>query len=51
VQLTGRGGIDGDHVSEKFQPKRVDVAIDNSGTIADLVDKATTLARDLSWIA
>lgn len=50
LQLVGRGGIDSDHISEKFKPKNPTV-IDNSGTIAELQGKVKQFASDLSWAA
>jgi hypothetical protein len=50
VHVVGRGGIDSDHLSEQFKPKRIDVELDNSGTIEELIEKVDTLAKDLSWI-
>lgn len=50
LQLVGRGGIDSDHISEKFQPKNPTV-IENTGTIEDLRKKVNEFADDLSWAA
>lgn len=50
VQMVGRGGIDSDHISEKFKPKNPTV-IDNSGTVAELKQKMKQLSSDLSWAA
>lgn len=50
IQVVGRGGINSDHLSEQFKPQRVDVVLDNSGTIEELAHKVDVLAKDLSWI-
>lgn len=49
LQLVGRGGIDSDHVSEKFKPKNPAGVIDNSGTPEQLRAKVNEFASDLSW--
>lgn len=48
IQLVGRGGIKGDHLSEQFVPKNPTV-IENTGTIEELREKVNQFAIDLSW--
>lgn len=50
LQLVGRGGINSDHVSEKFKPKNPTV-LDNSGTLEQLRADVNRFADDLSWAA
>lgn len=51
VQVVGRGGIDSDHISESFNPKKPAVVFDNSGSIEQLQAKVNTFADDISWAA
>lgn len=50
IHLVGRGGIDSDHISERFKPKLATV-IDNSGTVEELREKVNEFADDFSWAA
>jgi hypothetical protein len=50
LQLVGRGGINGDHISEQFKPKNPAMVIENTGTIEDLQKQINTFADDISWI-
>lgn len=48
IHITGRGGIPGDHVSERGVVKRAfDVVVDNSGSKYDLQVAADTIAHGL----
>ena len=49
MQIIGRGGINSDHVSERFKPKQPAIVINNSGTLADLSREVNRFADDVSW--
>lgn len=50
LQIVGRGGIAGDHVSERFKPENPVMVIDNSGTLADFEREINRFADDISWV-